>query len=347
MRSDTLRTDAKTLPPVPTANAVESEKRKSLESQESKKAAKNGAARKGSAAKEAKKSTNRSVRKSEKSAAKDADRDCKSSEHRTKDTSDRDAKAKKFTLEPEKYAHLPVYDKKEEARKAREREKKVSEIFNDVNDQLDDISKLTTTHMEDRGMNFNPFQEVYEPQDVHTIRFEKGVLKPRNSQCQTQVMTEKVTDAQQGHQSFLSSTETKSLTLPPECRAGNEDIQKTKDDIYQDDNEASSVGDLDETSYQLLGEKFIDLTAKMKSVSHSFNDQDIPFIDSEDPETKLERELHQSLGASLDLEMKVSRIQLETSNKDNPSSTLVVAHRQCMGTETVASQSVRREYNDI
>ena len=129
MRSDTLRTDAKTLPPVPTAN-VESEKRKSLD-QESKKVAKNGAARKGSAAKEAKKSTNRSVRKSEKSA-KDADRDRKSSEHRTKDTSDRDAKAngKKFTLEPEKYAHLPVYDKKEEARKAREREKKVSEIFN-------------------------------------------------------------------------------------------------------------------------------------------------------------------------------------------------------------------------
>ena len=26
---------------------------------------------------------------------------------------------------------------------------------------------------------------------------------------------------------------------------------------------------------------------QMKSVSHSFNDQDIPFIDSEDPETKL------------------------------------------------------------
>ena len=45
----------------------------------------------------------------------------------------------------------------------------------------------------------------------------------------------------------------------------------------------------------------------------------------------LERELHQSLGDSLDLGMKVSRIQLETSNNDNPSSTLVVAHRYAEG----------------
>jgi len=345
MRSDTLRTDANTLPPVPVA---ESDKRKSLE-QESKKAAKNGATRKGSAAKEAKKSANHSARKAEKSAKDPADQqDRKSSDHRTKDSSDRDAKAsgRNFKLEPEKYAHLPVYDKKEEARKAREREKKVSEIFNDVNDQLDDISKLASSHMEDRGMKFNPFQEAHQPQDVHTIRFEKGVLKPRNSQCQTQVMPEKI--VQQGQESSTSSTETTpDETLPAECRAVDDDIQKRNDDIYKDDDEASSVGDLDEPSYQLLGEKFIDLTAKMKSVSHSFNDQDIPFIDSEDPETKLERELHQSLGDSLDLGMKVSRIQLETSNNDNPSSTLVVAHRQCMGTETVTSHSVRREYNEI
>ena len=43
-------------------------------------------------------------------------------------------------------------------------------LYIDVNDQLDDISKLASSHMEDRGMKFNPFQEAHQPQDVHTIR---------------------------------------------------------------------------------------------------------------------------------------------------------------------------------
>lgn len=34
-----------------------------------------------------------------------------------------------FKLNPGKYSHLPVYDKEEERRKAKEREKKVTEIF--------------------------------------------------------------------------------------------------------------------------------------------------------------------------------------------------------------------------
>ena len=103
-RSDTLRDDAKHLPAMPKSEPTE---RKSNGS-------KNGG-------------------KKEKSS-KQSSIDSKSSRQSSVDSklskvSSVDSKQKKSSLDPNKYAHLPVYDKEEEKRKAKERQKKMSEIF--------------------------------------------------------------------------------------------------------------------------------------------------------------------------------------------------------------------------
>jgi len=94
-----------------------------------------------------------------------------------------------------KYSHLPVYDKEEEKRKAKERQAKMSAIFSDMDKQLESVTDLTSTHMAKKGITMNtsptPFddpKEESEPtSEIHTIRYNKGgVLNPRHSACQTQ-----------------------------------------------------------------------------------------------------------------------------------------------------------------
>jgi len=98
-----------------------------------------------------------------------------------------------------KYSHLPVYDKEEERRKDEERQAKMSGIFYEVDKQLESVTDLTSTHMAKKGITMKtsatPFDEPSEDSDrsseVHTIRYNKGVLNPRHSASQTQGISEK------------------------------------------------------------------------------------------------------------------------------------------------------------
>jgi len=93
-----------------------------------------------------------------------------------------------------KYSHLPVYDKEEEKRKAMERQAKMSAIFSDMDKNLESVTDLTSSHMAKKGITMKssatPFddpKEDSEPQsEIHTIRYNKGILNPRNSASQTQ-----------------------------------------------------------------------------------------------------------------------------------------------------------------
>jgi len=98
-----------------------------------------------------------------------------------------------------KYSHLPVYDKEEERRKDEERQAKMSGIFSEMDKQLESVTDLTSTHMAKKGITMKtsatPFDEPSEDSDrsseVHTIRYNKGVLNPRHSASQTQGISEK------------------------------------------------------------------------------------------------------------------------------------------------------------
>jgi len=98
-----------------------------------------------------------------------------------------------------KYSHLPVYDKEEERRKDEERQAKMSGIFSEMDKQLESVTDLTSTHMAKKGITMKtsatPFDEPSDDSDrsseVHTIRYNKGVLNPRHSASQTQGISEK------------------------------------------------------------------------------------------------------------------------------------------------------------
>merc|ERR1711892_1079359 len=83
-----------------------------------------------------------------------------------------------------KYSHLPVYDKEEEKRKAK---------------QLESVTDLTSSHMAKKGITMKtsatPFDEPSEDSEpsieAHTIRYNKGILNPRHSASQTQGISEK------------------------------------------------------------------------------------------------------------------------------------------------------------
>jgi len=340
-RSDTMRNDANTLPPLPKSAPTA---RKSQDRESSK-------ARKDS--------------KSKKSSSKTEEK----------------------RLKTDKYAHLPVYDKEEEQRKARQREKEMSKMFNDMNDQLEDITKLTSSHMEKRGVNLtaSPFDDepAADTVDVHTIKYSKGVLNQRNSECRTQVVKQNESNNKKDNKSndklvekevevsiknnntevivVESEEEFEPIEVSPIERvvfsANSGELNKPEKraliegntDIEMSAQTQSNQGE-DDITYERLGKKFTDLTAKMESVSKNLKEQDIPFIDSEEADNRLELEIEEVLADNLDLGMEVSRIQLETSpSKENSSAALVVAHRKCKGTDTVhmSTKTVRREYSDI
>jgi len=336
-RSDTMRNDANTLPPLPKSAPT--------------------------------------ARKSQDRESSKARKDSKSKTSSTK--------VEEKRLKTDKYAHLPVYDKQEEQRKARQREKEMSKMFNDMNDQLEDITKLTSSHMEKRGVNLtsSPFDDepAADTVDVHTIN--KGVLKQRNSECLTQVVkqnesnnrkdksndkiveNEKVSSKKNNTEVNVveSEEEFEPIEVSPiesvVIGANRGELNTLEKRALIEDNadiqtiaQTQSIQGEDDITYERLGKKFTDLTAKMENVSKNLKEQDIPFIDSEEADNRLELELEEVLADNLDLGMEVSRIQLETSpSKENSSAALVVAHRKCKGTDTVhmSTKTVRREYSDI
>jgi len=293
-RSDTMRDDAKHLPPIP-------------QSQETKRKAKSNDTP-GSESKE--KKVKQKVGKQ--SGAVDAGK---------KNGTGKQSGG----VDPAKYAHLPVYDKEEERRKAREREKKMSQIFSEVNNQLEDITGLTSSHMENRGVKLVQSQQHYSD-DVHTIRYNSGVLLPRQSECQTQVMKEK--DIVEVHKVSSSSSQKNDAKI----QIKDNDVQnKQLTELTQSKKE---IGPLEASPFAqeerlaVENKPFGEEEEEFEEIGPGdLNDRDIPFIDSEDPATKLDRELENILEENLDLDLKVERIQLETSDRGSSSASLVVNHR--------------------
>lgn len=105
---------------------------------------------------------------------------------------------KRLEEKSKKYAHLPVYNKEEEMRKARRREAKVSKIFSSVDKQLGEFSDLTSAHMASHGITLVPSKTPFDEENgeeaevrtadpnVHTIKYKEGVLNPRQSEYQSQ-----------------------------------------------------------------------------------------------------------------------------------------------------------------
>jgi len=281
-----------------------------------------------------------------------------------------------------KYSHLPVYDKEEEKRKAQALQAKMSGIFSEMDKQLESVTDLTSTHMAKKGITMNtsptPFDDTSddgEPTaEVHTIRYNKGVLKPRYSASQTQGSQnkdqnkitsvsktetsvdkcEKQTINEKGSEKFVS-------TVTSETRKETSKIA----DVQSETAKAEPVYALppykrnnvpvkqlseskDGATYESLGHTFRELTEKMQTVTKDIKtDQEIPFMDDGDSDdyrqavrksTDLDSDtdiaILEALGECLDQHQQVEKIQLEVGPSSS-STSLMVSERMCHGTDTI------------
>ena len=143
-----------------------------------------------------------------------------------------------------KFSHLPVYDKDLETRKTEERRREMTAIFSSLDQQLGNVTDLTTSHMEKKGIKLKtsssssatPFDEEQQPQ----------CRQPRHSADQSQGDSDQVK---------LKNPE----PSPPS--------QQTKDQTE---------------TYESLGETFRQLTDKMETVTKDLKSDQIPYADDED-----------------------------------------------------------------
>lgn len=311
---------------------------------------------------------------------------------------DEDEFRKRLEEKSKKYAHLPVYNKEEEMRKARRREAKVSKIFSSVDKQLGEFSDLTSAHMASHGITLVPSTTPFDDENTeevevspeHTIKYNKGVLKPRQSEYQSQGTEHNSEEckSQETKAPDNKSQESVSQIPPPNVSVEierDEPSQQSelsrlgaKPDLVSD--VQSSMTEESAHDYESLGQTLTLLTQRMSDVTMEMKqEQDIPFIDngddggdfrnvvrthdsggfqpnydtsessSEDLDT--DSELAAILAPSLNPNLRVAKIQLESLNTGNsPTNPLVVKDRPCQGSDmlhTTTRTTVRREYTDI
>ena len=175
---------------------------------------------------------------------------------------------KKLDQKSKKYQHLPVYDKEEEKRKVLERQDKMSKIFEDVDKQLETVTDLTSTHMENKGIKMKQtnYDETTTTEtesskvDIHTIRYKSGVLNKRSSA--EQIQGDK--DTNNPPNDPPNKPENQNYSLPPYKRNPNDKKHSE--------------------TYESLGNTFKDLTDKMQTVTRDLqgdgdDDNEIPFVD--------------------------------------------------------------------
>lgn len=73
-----------------------------------------------------------------------------------------------------KFSHLPVYDKDLEARKAEERRREMTAIFSEVDQQLGNVTDLTTSHMENKGITLKTSRTPFDDQPRHSADQSQG-----------------------------------------------------------------------------------------------------------------------------------------------------------------------------
>jgi len=226
-----------------------------------------------------------------------------------------------------KYSHLPVYDKAEERRKAEARQAKMSGIFSEMDKQLESVTDLTSTHMAKKGITMKtsatPFDDPSEDSEpaseVHTIRYNKGVLNPRNSASQTQGISEKDRASIMSDSKTVTALDNSVKPAPSKAAPGfKPDVCTEVSEIaaissQSNKNETKSpaqaaepvyalppykrnlvtpkppVNNLSEKSegatYESLGHTFRELTEKMQTVTKDMkSESEIPFMDDGDNE---------------------------------------------------------------
>jgi len=171
---------------------------------------------------------------------------------------EKDNLRQKLEEKSKKYQHLPVYDKDEEKRLAESRTEKINQIFSDVDKDLEKVTDLTSTHMENKGIKMKSTDYNQIETNLHTINYKSGVLKNRHSAEQTQG------DSEPNPTPVTPKTpEPNKYTLPPYKRESQVSASKQSE------------------TYESLGQTFRDLTDKMQTVTQDLrgDGSEIPFVD--------------------------------------------------------------------
>jgi len=249
-----------------------------------------------------------------------------------------------------KYAHLPVVDRQEEARRAARRQEDVSSILFSVDSQLGEFSTLTSQHMASHGITIASTsqevqgkvqeemqeelqedkakaEEVVGGSDVHTIKYRSGVLAPR-LQLETPSNRATITIAEQEEQGeghMYRSLGDTLTALTERMGSMTRDLQGDQDIPFIDHGE-------DAADYRT-----IDRAAR----GSLFNDSTTPCSDSD---TDTDSALARVLATSLNPHLRVAKIQLEVG--PSTTSTLVVSERLGQGSDTITTirKTVSREF---
>jgi len=254
---------------------------------------------------------------------------------------EKDNLRQKLEEKSKKYQHLPVYDKDEEKRLAESRTEKINQIFSDVDKDLEKVTDLTSTHMENKGIKMKSTDYNQIETNLHTINYKSGVLKNRRSAEQTQGDSE----PEPNPTPVTPKTPDPKYSLPP----------------YKRESQASASQQSE--TYESLGQTFRDLTDKMQTVTQDLrgDGSEIPFVDEgsdedyrdavrsqDDPDTDLDAAIFDTLKPFVDQEFRVEKIQLEVAASES-STSLMVTERRCFGTDTIhlRKKTIRRDYIDI
>jgi len=280
-----------------------------------------------------------------------------------------------------KYAHLPVYDRQEELRKARERQAKMSAILSDMDKNLVTVTDLTSSHMESKGVTMVPSPTPFDDPpddphvphtDVHTLRYNKGVLDPRQnaaeqSASQPQGALEKddksikssVIVNKGASQTASSDSDAKNQNISHDISKSNKSAKEPSESKvnFVESSETAPNNQDPNTTYESLGERFKELTERMEHVTSDLNkdqeqtmehvtsdqnkEQEIPFADgpgeSEDY-TRVTRaaneddELTHALTSALSLDTDYT---VEKIQLEVSTSSLVRSQRKLQGTDTI------------
>jgi len=207
-----------------------------------------------------------------------------------------------------KYSHLPVYDRQEEIKKAKEREAKMSAIMSDMDKNLGAVTDLTSSHMESKGVKMapTPFDEESNSQDsnisvneLHKINHKK--VKPESRKTAAQKST-----SEPQEEKIKSDTETVRVSkqIKEETINVSKIINDNQNVVMSDNNRLNSSALLNknakdelpgETNSELndstdnysasLGDQTKDLASKIEDITTNTSiDQEIPFADDAEEE---------------------------------------------------------------
>jgi len=228
-----------------------------------------------------------------------------------------------------KFSHLPVYDKTEERRKAEERRQEMTEIFSEMDKQLETVTGLTTSHMQEKGITMKPStpfdEEGRAAGSPHSLHY-------KHSAGQSQGDDHSYTDHEP-----QTTQQTQHFALPPYKRKIAPDVKDEKE------------------TYESLGETFRQLRDKMETVTKDLKSDEIPYADDDDDNEdypvdsqQVDEAIQEALSGFLDTEMSVERIQLEV-DPSVCSTSLMVTERKYQGSDTVhfRRKTIRRDFTEI